>query len=55
VSIPGTKKIKWLEENISATELELSVEDITKLNTSFYPGVTKGDRYPAGAMKHLDH
>jgi aryl-alcohol dehydrogenase-like predicted oxidoreductase len=55
VSIPGTKKIKWLEENISATELELSVEDISKLNTSFYPGVTKGDRYPAGAMKHLDH
>lgn len=53
VPIPGTKKRKWLDQNIAATELKLSDAQATRLEEVFRPGVTAGTRYPAGGMKRL--
>jgi aryl-alcohol dehydrogenase-like predicted oxidoreductase len=53
VPIPGTKKSKWLDENIAAVELKLSQSAFEILEDVFPPGVTAGDRYPAAAMKSL--
>jgi aryl-alcohol dehydrogenase-like predicted oxidoreductase len=53
VPIPGTKKIKWLDANIAAMDVQLTAEDLAALNSAFSPGVAAGDRYPPGAMKHL--
>lgn len=45
VPIPGTKLRKRLEENIKATEINLTSEDIERINHFAPPGVTFGDRY----------
>lgn len=51
--IPGTKKVKWLEQNIAALEITLSAADMAELDRAFPPGVTSGLRYPEGAMGAL--
>jgi aryl-alcohol dehydrogenase-like predicted oxidoreductase len=43
VPIPGTKRKKYLEENIAATTIELSAEDVVWLDENF--GHPAGDRY----------
>jgi aryl-alcohol dehydrogenase-like predicted oxidoreductase len=32
VPIPGTKRIKWLEQNVAATEVEIAGEDLAELD-----------------------
>ncbi|MCW5771653.1 MAG: aldo/keto reductase [Rhodospirillaceae bacterium] len=51
--IPGTKKVKWLEQNIAALEISLSAADMAELDRAFPPGITSGLRYPEGAMAAL--
>jgi len=46
VPIPGTKRRRYLEENVAATEIRLSEEDLRRLDEAAPPGVTAGDRYP---------
>jgi aryl-alcohol dehydrogenase-like predicted oxidoreductase len=46
VPIPGTKRRRYLQDNIAATEIELSGEDIRRLDQAAPPGATAGDRYP---------
>jgi aryl-alcohol dehydrogenase-like predicted oxidoreductase len=46
VPIPGTKRRRYLEENVQATEIELSDEELRRLDEAAPPGVTAGDRYP---------
>jgi aryl-alcohol dehydrogenase-like predicted oxidoreductase len=46
VPIPGTKRVKYLEENIGALDVELSDEDLRRLDEAFPHGVTAGNRYP---------
>jgi len=53
VPIPGTKKTKWLDENIAACELSLGDAQLAALEAAFPPGVTAGDRYPPGGMKRV--
>ncbi|KAK9917631.1 hypothetical protein WJX75_006638 [Coccomyxa subellipsoidea] len=43
--IPGTKRIKYLEENAAAFFVELSPEDRAHLEEIFAPGKVVGDRY----------
>ncbi len=45
VPIPGTKRVKYLEENIGALEIELSNDDLAVLGEVFSPGVASGKRY----------
>ncbi|MDX6439299.1 MAG: hypothetical protein QOF45_1882 [Gaiellaceae bacterium] len=46
VPIPGTKRRKYLEENAAAAEIELTPEEIERLEQAFPVGATAGDRYP---------
>jgi aryl-alcohol dehydrogenase-like predicted oxidoreductase len=46
VPIPGTKRRSYLEENVAATEIELSEDDLRRLDEAAPPGETAGDRYP---------
>ena len=32
VPIPGTKRIKWLEQNVAATQVELTADDLAQLD-----------------------
>jgi aryl-alcohol dehydrogenase-like predicted oxidoreductase len=45
VPIPGTKRRAYLEENVEATELELTEEDLDRLDEAAPPGVAAGERY----------
>jgi aryl-alcohol dehydrogenase-like predicted oxidoreductase len=46
VPIPGTKRRKYLEENAAAAELELTDEDLARIDEAAPKGATAGDRYP---------
>jgi aryl-alcohol dehydrogenase-like predicted oxidoreductase len=46
VPIPGTKHLNYLQENIGALEVELTNEDLQRLNAAAPHGMTAGDRYP---------
>ncbi len=50
VPIPGTKRRKYLEENIGALEIELSADDLRRLAEVFPFGVAAGERYPEQMM-----
>jgi aryl-alcohol dehydrogenase-like predicted oxidoreductase len=45
IPIPGTKHVKYLEENVEALKLQLSSEDLNFLNEVFTKDSVKGDRY----------
>lgn len=53
-AIPGTRNIKHLEENIKAVDIELSQEEITKLNTQIPFGFAKGDLLPKNLSSLTD-
>ena len=44
--IPGTKKRSRLEENLGALEVELTADDLARLDELAPVGVAAGDRYP---------
>jgi aryl-alcohol dehydrogenase-like predicted oxidoreductase len=46
VPIPGTKRVAYLEENAAAAEIELSSEDLQRIDEVAPAGVTAGERYP---------
>jgi aryl-alcohol dehydrogenase-like predicted oxidoreductase len=46
VPIPGTKRVRYLEENAGAADVELSEDDLTRIEEAFPKGATAGDRYP---------
>ena len=45
VPIPGTKRRSYLEENIAASDVELTADDLARLEEVFPQGVASGDRY----------
>ncbi|MDB5175984.1 MAG: aldo/keto reductase [Candidatus Saccharibacteria bacterium] len=45
VPIPGTKHVDYLQENIAATDLLLTVEDLQRLDDAAPKGVAAGERY----------
>jgi aryl-alcohol dehydrogenase-like predicted oxidoreductase len=51
VPIPGTKRRKYLEENVAAIDVNLSAEDLRRLDEIFPTGAAAGDRYPEHMMK----
>ena len=53
VPIVGTKRRTFLEENLRALEVDLTDEDLTRLEEMAPPGVAAGDRYPPAAMTRL--
>jgi aryl-alcohol dehydrogenase-like predicted oxidoreductase len=45
VPIPGTKRRSYLEENVAAVEIELSEEELRRIDEAAPHGVAVGDRY----------
>ena len=54
VPIPGTKRRRYLEENIGALDIVLGKEQLAELAAIFPPGAASGTRYPEGMMKLLN-
>ena len=54
VPIPGTRRQKYLEENVAATRIRLSPDEIAALDALFAPDAVAGTRYPAAAMALLN-
>ena len=52
VPIPGTKHVKYLEENVDALKVKLDAEDLRRLEEVFPHGAAAGTRYPEHMM-HL--
>jgi aryl-alcohol dehydrogenase-like predicted oxidoreductase len=50
VPIPGTKRRKYLEENVAAVDLQLTADDLRRLNGIFPSGAAAGLRYPEHMM-----
>jgi aryl-alcohol dehydrogenase-like predicted oxidoreductase len=46
VPIPGTKRVRYLEQNAAAADVELTADDLQRLEEAFPKGATAGDRYP---------
>ncbi|MEH2157810.1 aldo/keto reductase [Nostoc sp.] len=46
VPIPGTKRRTYLEENVAATEITLTEEELNRLEAVAPKGVAAGERYP---------
>jgi aryl-alcohol dehydrogenase-like predicted oxidoreductase len=51
VPIPGTKRRKYLEENVAATSVELTAEDLSRIDELMPQGAASGGRYPEEMMK----
>ncbi len=45
VPIPGTKRRRYLEENVAAAEISLNDEELGRLDEALPPGATAGERY----------
>ena len=50
IPIPGTKRRKYLEENVAALEVKLSAEDLRRIEEIFPAGAAAGLRYPEHMM-----
>ena len=50
VPIPGTKRRKYLEENVAALDIELDQDELRLLGEIFTPGAAAGERYPEHMM-----
>ena len=53
VPIPGTKRRRYLEENAEASLVELTAEDLARIEVIAPVGVAAGDRYP-GEQRYAD-
>jgi len=51
VPIPGTKQRKYLEENVAATNIELTADDLKQIAKIAPTGVAAGPRYPEHMMQ----
>jgi aryl-alcohol dehydrogenase-like predicted oxidoreductase len=54
VPIPGTKRRKYLEENVGAMEVELTEADLKRIDEVAPKGVAAGTRYPAAMMSSVN-
>jgi aryl-alcohol dehydrogenase-like predicted oxidoreductase len=54
VPIPGTKRIKYLEENMGAAQVELTPRDLEQIADLLPAGSTAGPRYHEQAMKSIN-
>ena len=53
VPIPGTKKLRYLEENLASAKVTLSAAEIAGLEEAFPPNADYGERYTPEGMKGI--
>ena len=49
--IPGTKRRKYLEENAAAVDIQLTAEDLRRIEEAAPAGAVRGERYSAHVMR----
>jgi aryl-alcohol dehydrogenase-like predicted oxidoreductase len=54
VPIPGTKRRRFLEENVAAADLRLDEARLERLNAALPPGGVAGPRYGESMMVYID-
>ncbi|RSK41235.1 aldo/keto reductase [Hymenobacter perfusus] len=54
VPIPGTKRVAYLEENVGAADLLLSLEDLARINQIAPQHAAAGQRYPEAMMASVN-
>ena len=54
VPIPGTKRIKYVEENVGALDVKLTAEDLLEIEKAFPRGAASGERYTEQMMQLID-
>ncbi|MGB0106829.1 MAG: aldo/keto reductase, partial [Candidatus Sulfotelmatobacter sp.] len=54
VPIPGTKRRKYLQENVAAIDVKLTKEDLRRIEEIFPTGAAAGERYPEHMMKTVN-
>src|SRR5712692_5809099 len=54
VPIPGTKRRAYLEENVAASDIELTAEDLARIDEVAPKGVAAGTRYPEAMMRFVN-
>jgi aryl-alcohol dehydrogenase-like predicted oxidoreductase len=54
VPIPGTKHVRYLDENIGALDVQLTGEDLKRLDEILPPGAAAGQRYHERGMETVN-
>jgi aryl-alcohol dehydrogenase-like predicted oxidoreductase len=54
VPIPGAKSRKHLQENVRASDLVLTADDLAEIDRIVPHGAASGTRYPIGQMHRLN-
>jgi aryl-alcohol dehydrogenase-like predicted oxidoreductase len=54
VPIPGTKRVKYLEDNLGAARVSFSQAELDEIDRVFPVGVASGDRYAEAMMNLVD-
>jgi aryl-alcohol dehydrogenase-like predicted oxidoreductase len=54
VPIPGTKRRRFLEENVAAADLRLGAAELAQLDAALPPAATAGPRYGESMMSYID-
>ncbi|HEX2717229.1 MAG TPA: aldo/keto reductase [Gemmatimonadaceae bacterium] len=54
VPIPGTKRVKYLEENVGALDVFLDAADLRRIDEVAPRGIAAGMRYPEGGMQTIN-
>lgn len=54
VPIPGTKRVKYLEENVGAVNIKLTSEDMKKINDTILTKPVAGERYRPEMMQAIN-
>ena len=54
ITIPGTKRIKYLEENIASENVQFSKEELENIEAVMPAGIASGARYPEKFMNALN-
>jgi aryl-alcohol dehydrogenase-like predicted oxidoreductase len=54
IPIPGTKRVRYLEENVGALNVSLTESQLGQLDAAFQLGATAGARYPEQGMRAVN-
>ena len=54
VPIPGTRRQRWLEQNVAAASVRMSAEQMAAVEAVFTPGAAQGARYPEAGWTGME-
>ena len=54
VPIPGTKRRRYLEDNVAALDVRLTPEELAEIDSLLPPGAVAGPRYPEPGMRAVN-